>query len=131
MRCVESGVQSGLYLAPMSTAFSLKSPLMGFWKPLRTNTTPSRMRFKGTCCALVFGCLGLGSGLEWLSRFFSADFCAGDAGEKNCRSQRSFPGEEIIYIQDSDAVRVTFRGAGAGRAGGARLGFGGRSFPLR
>lgn len=85
MRCVESGVQSGRYLAPMSRAFSLSSPLKGFWKPLRTNTTPSMTRLNGTCCALLdfaFCCLGLGLGLDGLSRFLSADFCAGDAGEK-------------------------------------------------
>ncbi len=84
MRCVESGVQSGRYLAPISRAFSLSSPLKGFWKPLRTNTTPSIIRLNGTCCApwdLAFCCLGAGWGLDWLSRFLSADFCAGEAGE--------------------------------------------------
>lgn len=84
MRCVQSGVQSGRYLAPMSRAFSLSSPLNGFWKPLRTNTTPSMIRFNGTCCMLwdlAFWCLGLGSGLDWLSRFLSTDFCAGEAEE--------------------------------------------------
>lgn len=82
MRCVESGVQSGRYLAPMSRAFSLSSPLKGFWKPLRTNTTPSMSRLNGTCCALLglaFCCLGFGSGLDGLSRFLLADFCAGEA----------------------------------------------------
>lgn len=95
MRCVESGVQSGRYLAPMSRAFSLSSPLKGFWKPLRTNTTPSIIRLNGTCCTLGFGCLGLG--LDWLSRFLSADFCPGAAGETICASQGTFPGKEIIF----------------------------------
>lgn len=84
MRCVESGVQSGRYLAPMSRAFSLSSPLNGFWKPLSTNTTPSMIRLNGTCWApsdFDFCCLGLASGLDWLSLFFSADFCAREAGE--------------------------------------------------
>lgn len=83
MRCVASGAQSGRYLAPMSTAFSLSSPLKGFWKPLKTNTTPSMIWLTGTCCALLdlaFCCLGLGSGLDRLSRFLSVDFCAGEAG---------------------------------------------------
>lgn len=99
MRCVESGVQSGRYLAPMSRAFSLSSPLKGFWKPLRTNTTPSMIRLNGTDCTvwdLAFCGLGLGSALGWLSRFFSADFCAGEAGGTICESQESFPDEEII-----------------------------------
>lgn len=84
-RCVESGVQSGRYLAPISRAFSLSSPLKGFWKPLRTNTTPSMIRLNGTCCTLLvftFCCLGLGLGLDELSLFLSADFCAGEAGAK-------------------------------------------------
>lgn len=83
MRCVESGVQSGRYLAPRSRAFSLSSPLKGFWKPLRTNTTPSMIRLNGTCCALwdlVFCCLGFGSG------FLSADFWAGDAWDKQTKT---------------------------------------------
>lgn len=79
MRWVESGVQSGRYFAPMSRAFSLSSPRKGFWKPLRTNTTPSMIRLNGTCGTfsdLAFCCLGLGSG------FFSADLWAGEAGDK-------------------------------------------------
>lgn len=91
MRCVESGVQSGRYLAPMSRAFSLSSPLKGFWKPLSTNTTPSIIRLNGTDCALSgfsFFCLGLGSGLDWLSRRLSADFCAAEAGGTICKKSR-------------------------------------------
>ena len=99
MRCVESGVQSGLYLAPMSRAFSLSSALKGFWKPLRTNTTPSSIFLNGTCCTLAFCGLGLGSGLDWLSRFFSADLCcAGEAAETIYKSQGSFPGDELICV---------------------------------
>lgn len=79
MRWVESGVQSGRYFAPISRAFSLSSPRKGFWKPLRTNTTPSMIRLNGTCGTfsdLAFCCLGLGSG------FFSADLWAEEAGDK-------------------------------------------------
>lgn len=89
MRWVESGVQSGLYLAPISKAFSLSSPLKGFWKPLRTNTTPSMSRLNGTCSTpfdLVFCCLGVVSDFGTLSFFFSVDFCAGDAKRKGMES---------------------------------------------
>lgn len=79
MRWVESGVQSGRYFAPMSRAFSLSSPRKGFWKPLRTNTTPSMIRLNGTCgklAGLAFCCFDFGSG------FFSADLCVGAAADK-------------------------------------------------
>lgn len=79
MRWVESGVQSGRYLAPMSRAFSLSSPRKGFWKPLRTNTTPSMIFLNGTWgkfSDLAFRCFGFRSG------FFSADLWAGEAADK-------------------------------------------------
>lgn len=85
MRCVELGVQSGWYLAPISKAFSLSSPLKGFWNPLRTNMTPSMSWLNGTFSTpldLAFCCLGDFSGFGMLSLFFSVDFCAGDAERK-------------------------------------------------
>lgn len=77
IRWVESGVQSGRYLAPMSRAFSLSSPRKGFWKPLRTNTTPSMIRLNGTCgkfSDLAFRCFRSG--------FFSTDLWAAEAADK-------------------------------------------------
>lgn len=123
MRCVESGVQSGLYLAPISRAFSLSSPLKGFWKPLRTNTTPSMIFLNGTCFA--FCCFGSGLGL--LSRFLSVDFCAGEA--TNTKVDNVFLVKKLFKYKDLDLG--TFPGAGAWCAGWACFWFGGRSFSLR
>ena len=46
-RCVHPFPQSGLYLAPIAIALSLRSPRRGFWKPLKTNVTPSINLSKG------------------------------------------------------------------------------------
>ena len=135
IRCVESGVQSGRYLAPISRAFSLSSPLNGFWKPLRTNTTPSMIRFNGTCCAprdFAFCCLGLGSDLDWVSLFLSADFCTMEAGRDKAESYGSFLWGNKLYVKiQTLRLSVTFCSTGAGCAGRARLVFGSRSFALR
>lgn len=132
MRCVESGVQSGRYLAPMSRAFSLSSPLKGFWKPLRTNTTPSMIRLNGTCSTLLgfaFCSLGFGSGLDGLSRFLLADFCAGETGVGwgGVNQMKQTP---RCRINLNAAVSVTFRCGGARRACWTRLRFGGHHFAL-
>lgn len=80
MRCVASEVQSGRYRAPMASALSLSSPRKGFWKPLRTNTTPSMIRFKASGSAALLLGLAFGSGLDLgLSFFFSSVFWPGEA----------------------------------------------------
>lgn len=47
-RWVHVPLQSGWNVAPMSTAFSLSSPLNGFLNPLKENTTPDCMGEKET-----------------------------------------------------------------------------------
>lgn len=124
MRWVESGVQSGRYFAPMSRAFSLSSPRNGFWKPLNTKTTPSKIRLNGTCgkfSDLAFRCFGLGSG------FFSTDLWAGEAADE----QRLFREKHNLKAKVQVQTAVTFRGGRAGRAGWARLVFRCGSFGLR
>lgn len=130
IRCVASGVQSGRYLAPISSAFSLSSPRKGFWNPLRTNTTPSMSRVNGTCCSfwdLAF-CLVLGSGLDSLSLFLSAAFWTGDAVEIIRKLKESSP-HELIMQRFRDCV--TFGRAWAGCTDWTRLVFGGCGFTLR
>lgn len=88
----------------------------------------------GTCCTLVgftFSCLGSGLALDWLSFFFSEDLCAGEAGVA-IYSIKQNPRKKTGVCQESEAtVGVTFCCTGSGRAGGACLVLGGRSFALR
>lgn len=109
MRWVESGVQSGRYFAPMSRAFSLSSPRKGFWKPLRTKTTPSRIRLNGTCGTfsdLAFCGLGFGSG------FFSADLWAGEAGGKQRLLRRKHDLKVKVRVRKAGALPLGVDGLG-------------------
>ena len=100
-------------MAPMARALSLSSPRSGFWKPLRTNTTPSMMLLRGTGSP-GWSLAVLGLGLDWalgeglglcceglleLSLLSEVVFCAEEAGEVNRRKGFSL---FSIQIQPAD-----------------------------
>lgn len=79
------------------------------------------IRLNGTCCSpsdFAFCCLGLGSDLDWLSLFLSADFCAREAEETIQTVKAGF--QLHAEIQTLNKV-VPFAALGLGVAAGLGL----------